>query len=341
MSKSIKFLCENCGEVKDTHIETRLETYPVKGENTTISASVRVCNICGKDIYDEELDSKNLLTAYDIYRQKHGFITPKEIQALLDTYNISQRSLGALLNWGESTINRYINGSVPDEAHNNVLQLLQDPFNMQRIYEENSHRLNRSAGNKLTNRLKELLSIKAPDKVLEILSQASTRKQPDEYSGYIRFQPEILMEMIVYFAAKPGGILKTKLNKLLWYADFNHFRKYTISISGATYIHLPYGPVPDKYELYLCSLCEEGAISRIEEEFGNGFIGEVLISERAPRIDALPATGLEIVEAVYIKFKNTSSKQISVISHDEKGYIETKLREQISYVFADELNVIV
>ena len=52
--------CPKCEtDVKSTVREVA-ETYPVKGEDITIKAWVRFCDVCGEDIWDDELDSKNL-----------------------------------------------------------------------------------------------------------------------------------------------------------------------------------------------------------------------------------------------------------------------------------------
>jgi hypothetical protein len=47
------------------------------------------------------------------------------------------------------------------------------------------------------------------------------------------------------------GVLKTKLMKLLWYADFLIFKKYKRSISGAPYWHKEFGPVPVEHDTVL------------------------------------------------------------------------------------------
>jgi len=64
--------CPKCETDVETTVREVSETYPVKGEATTIKARVRFCDICGEDIWDEKLDSENLRTAYAEYQKKHG-----------------------------------------------------------------------------------------------------------------------------------------------------------------------------------------------------------------------------------------------------------------------------
>src|SRR4051794_38976260 len=117
MKNTGTFICETCGPVNRTRVEKKTETYPVKGEGMTILANVRVCIRCVKGVNDRALDSKNIQDAYGLYRRNHHIITPDEIRSMRESYGLSQRSLGALLGWGEITIHRYENGNLPDDAH--------------------------------------------------------------------------------------------------------------------------------------------------------------------------------------------------------------------------------
>ena len=63
--------CPNCERDVESEIRVVTETYPVKGENVTIKAHVRFCKSCGEDIWDDELDSKNLLNAFAVYNKHH------------------------------------------------------------------------------------------------------------------------------------------------------------------------------------------------------------------------------------------------------------------------------
>lgn len=334
-----RFVCEKCGEIFNTRVETRNETLPVRGDKIDIVANVRVCEKCGTDIFDKVLDNENLLRAYDIYRHKHHIISPEEIRALRNTYDISQLNLALLLGWGEISITRYENGSLPDDAHNSMLKLIQDPFNMLRILEENGNNLPLPTREKLQKRLETILSEHRLEKAVEILSFPNRHRKPDIFTGYIEFKPEILMEMILFFASKPEGVLKTKVNKYLWYSDFIHFSYTTISISGAVYVHLPYGPVPDQYEMYLHALNVEGSLQRQEYAFNEEITGEKLIALRPPVMKLFSPTAQQTLEKVYQQLKKYSSKQISDLSHEEIGYIKTKQGEPISYEYADELKV--
>lgn len=340
-----QYFCPSCDAFKETFVARREETYPVKGENTTIEATVRFCLTCQSDIYDAELDSENLRLAYEAFCQKHNLITHDEVRSIRESYGLSQRGLGALLGWGEITIHRYETGNVPDAGHSLTLQSLRDPFYMASVFERFGSRLSPSARRKVDQRIDELIRTEAPLKVSSLLARANLSQKPNRFNGYITFNPEVFGEMILFFAVKGEGVLKTKLNKLLWYADFLHFKNHSVSISGATYVHLPYGPVPDHYEIWLSALCEAGRASRMEKEFGSFgddqiFVGELIVANETPQFDHLTDSAKVVLNTVHERFARKGSTNISKISHEEDGWKETGDQEPISYEYAETLKAV-
>ena len=110
--------CPNCNSEVLTEVKTVSETYPVKGEEITVTAKVRCCKNCGQSIWDEELDGQNLLDAFAIYRQRHGLLQPEEIRRIREKYGLSQVAFAKVLGLGNKTVARYENGSIADMAQN-------------------------------------------------------------------------------------------------------------------------------------------------------------------------------------------------------------------------------
>jgi len=54
---------------------------------------------------------------------------------------------------------------------------------------------------------------------------------------------EKLIQAIIYFAQHTNKLGKTKLLKLLYHLDFQHFQKYGVSVTGLKYHAWPMGPV--------------------------------------------------------------------------------------------------
>jgi len=136
-----KTYCPVCNAYRKTRLISKEEIFNVKGEDIKIMSKVLVCSRCNGEVFDEEIEEKNLELAYDKYRKKNNLFFPKEIKEVREKYGLSQRALGRLLGWGGITINRYEQGCIQDNAHNDLLELIREPQNMLKIYEKNKHLL--------------------------------------------------------------------------------------------------------------------------------------------------------------------------------------------------------
>src|SRR5687768_11986209 len=77
-------------------------------------------------------------------------------------------------------------------------------------------------------------------------------------------------EMVLYVAARlrddrSGGA--TKLNKVLYFADFAHVRRHGRPISGADYQKLPQGPAPRRLKPVRQRLVDAGDATVETEDF--------------------------------------------------------------------------
>lgn len=86
-----------------------------------------------------------------------------------------------------------------------------------------------------------------------------------------------LGQLVAWLAKTCPDMFKTKLAKLLWLVDFGHFRRQRISITGLAYARLPFGPVPDHFQILLGSLEEMGVVQLVERIAGP-YSGEVIVS---------------------------------------------------------------
>lgn len=329
-----KYTCEICGPIHATHTEVRNETYPVKGENIAVNSLFRICDTCDAIVYDRELDSAALLMAFDIYRAKHGLITPDEIVHMRTCYGLSQRNLATLIGVGEASINRYENGSLPDSAHSQLLQFAQNSLNMLELLNKNGHKLTGTISGKVRERVIGIIESEKSERLAKLISSDHV----DEFTGFKEFAVEILKEMMVFFAKECNGIFKTKLMKLVWYSDFLHYRSHSVSITGATYIHLPYGPVPDNFAIFLSDLEKIGAI-KPEEEYRGDRVFELLRASRDPNRDVFSADAIAIMNGVMEYFRDVGSNKISDISHEEVAYTDTSPGQKISYKYAELIQI--
>ena len=330
--------CEECGKEVETRVVTKQESYSVCGENIEVDAEVLICAECGEEFFCEELDGKTLNNAYDKYRRKHKLLFPKEIKDIREQYGLSQRGFAKLLNWGDKTIYRYENGSIQDKAHNSLLLFLREPENMKTYITENEIILDDKQKKRLGETVEQLIENKEYHQERRLLNMLFMTP-PSEENGYRVFDFEKFSAMVLFFANKSERLLKTKLLKLLNYSDMVFFKENGISISGAKYVHLPYGPVPQNFDL-LFGTMSATHVAHIEVEYEGGYENHEVIPECEVPKNVLSEKELEVLERVYNKFKNYGSVEISNYSHNEKGYTMTNQGEVIPYSYAKyiELN---
>ncbi len=329
--------CDECGKEVETKVVTQKECYDVCGEQIEVDAQVLVCADCGEELFCEELDSATLVSAYNEYRRRHKLLLPEEIKKIREQYGLSQRSFAKLLNWGDKTICRYENGSVQDKAHNSLLLFLRNPENMRTYLMENEIAIDEKQKIRLLDTV-EKLENNAEYRAERVFFKKIFSKVPCEENGFKGFDYEKLCAMVLFFAHKSPELLKTKLMKLLNYSDMIYYKENGVSMSGLRYAHLPYGPVPENFDILFGRMSIDN-IAHIEVIYENGYEKHQVIPEKAIPDNILSAEELEVLDRIYDKFKDFGSVEISNYSHKEKGYSATKQGEIISYSYAKDIQL--
>ena len=329
--------CEECGREVETKVITKRELYDVCGESIEVDAQILVCEECGEEFYCEELDNATLIRAYNEYRRRHKLLLPEEIKKIREQYGLSQRSFAKLLNWGDKTICRYENGSIQDKAHNSLLLFLREPENMRTYLTENEIVLDERQKAKLldtVDKLEQDKEYRAGRRFFEIFFS----RIPSEENGFKGFDYEKLCAMVLFFAHKSTGLLKTKLMKLLNYSDMVFYKENGISISGLKYAHLPYGPVPDNFDIILGKMAADH-LAHIEVIYDGAYEKHQVVPECDVPEGVLSDSEVEMLNRIYEKFKSFGSVEISDYSHKEKGYNATKTGQIISYAYAMDIEL--
>lgn len=329
--------CEVCGREVETKIITRKEIFNVCGEDIEVDAQVMVCAECGEELFNEELDSATLINAYNEYRRRHKLLLPEEIRKIREQYGLSQRSFAKLLNWGDKTIRRYENGAVQDRAHNSLLLFLREPENMRTYLTENEVALEEKQVVKLldtVDKLEQDTDFRVGRRYFDLFFS----RIPCEENGFKGFDYEKLCAMVLFFAHKSAGLLKTKLMKLLNYSDMIFYKENGLSISGLKYAHLPYGPVPDNFDMILGKMAADH-IAHIEVFYDGTYENHQVVPECDVPEGVLSDEEIEVLTRIYEKFKNFGSAEISNYSHRETGYNATKTGQIISYAYAMDINL--
>lgn len=160
------------------------------------------------------------------------------------------------------------------------------------------------------------------------------RNEGEEMEKQINNNLLQLSKLIIFFANKSKiNLYKTKLNKLLFYAQFLYYKTYGERLLGDEFIKDYYGPVLEDIDRSLMFLSDSRIIDLSENKYG-------LIIEACFELneEAYSSAEEEILNKVNKKFEKYTAADISEYSHQESLWINTELKEKIEITRAKELN---
>ena len=144
-----------------------------------------------------------------------------------------------------------------------------------------------------------------------------------------------LGEAILYVAERladdPAGRGAVKLNKILWWADFESFRERGCSVTGAVYQKLAEGPAPVRLLPTRDKLVKSGAIEIVDRHIGSRSPEKVLHVLREPK-PVFSNGDVRYLERALKRFHGMTGKECSDFSHRASaGWQTVKDHEVIPY----------
>lgn len=331
--------CPNCGTTRDLRIAERRETYRVRNEPIEVDARVAVCAVCGKDVFDPQLDETTLRAAYAVYRARRGLLQPEEIRALRERYGLSQRALSRLLGWGLITIQRYERGALQDPAHDGILRRLGEPGFVLQALERNRNRLSDREYQRIRAAVLRQAVQHQDDDLIRALEKRLELRHGEADRGFRPFEFERFANTVLWFAERVPDLFKTKLAKVLWLADFAHFHRHRISITGLAYARGPHGPIPDGFKLLLSALEEVGLVDLRATEIAS-YLGEIVVPRGEADREEFDPAELETLEVVARRYGPSTSKDLSDLSHLEPTWAGRRDGDLIPYPEADSVSIV-
>jgi hypothetical protein len=128
-----------------------------------------------------------------------------------------------------------------------------------------------------------------------------------------------LTELVLYVAGRLRGDRSggaTKLNKVLYFADFAHTRQHGRPITGAEYRKLPQGPAPRRLKPVRDGLIETKQADLVEDTF-LGYRLDRLVPLRDADTSLFTEKELATIDKVLDDLSNLTSTQVSELSHAE------------------------
>ncbi len=334
--KATTTFCPACEKADQLVRVNRSEAVDVRGERYVVEGTFARCNSCGEEFVGSD-GFDFVAEAYRMYRQKHGMMQPEEVKAARQQYGLTQAELAAILGFGLVTLSRYETGMLQSESHDRILHVMKDPRSFLGLLRNMAP--SPALSLERIDALKEKArTIASEREVLEgdLASVLSYAANP--FSGNSSFRFDKFVNAILYYCLKSDW--KTKINKFLFYVDFNTYKNTGRSMTGARYARLPHGPCPDKFERLFGLISDMGRID-IEEVIFQRYSGERIRALVNPNLGVFSEEEIAVLQAVSRRLRRMSAKTASDMSHKEKGYRETGHGKFIPYRYAKDLLVAV
>lgn len=286
-----------------------------------------VCVDTGEEFTTTELDEVNLIQVYNQYRVKYGIPFPDEMKSIRHRYGVSALAMARILGMGENQYRLYENGEMPTVSIGRMISSIRNKETFANILEEAKGSLEENEYQRILNKLR----LMRPEETEWNLGDS--KRSID--NGYARVTFGRVKNTILYFLEKCGDVGYTKMNKLLFYADFTNYRLYGTGITGLQYMAIQYGPVPVNWTRIYNSF-DDIEVKVYETSEGERYEMHPLV---APDLQSFSAEELGVLEDIAERFGKLSAKKLTEISHKESGWINNQeTHHLIPYSYAFALN---
>ncbi len=140
-------------------------------------------------------------------------------------------------------------------------------------------------------------------------------------------------ELLLYVAKLSEGdprCGRTKLNKILFYADFGAYRKLGRSISGQTYLKREFGPVAGGLPATIDAMVADGeCVWASRDHYGRSL--HKLLPLREPDLAVFDAAEVDLVRQVVEELWELNATEVSDLSHRFIGWQAAEIGEEIPY----------
>lgn len=295
------------------------------------------CIETGEEFENEEIGNLNMRQVYNAYRTRHKLPFTEEIRNTRSQYDLPATMMSEILGFGVNQYRLYETGDMPSETNARLIQLAGNPNEFLQLVELSEA----IKGRQKEKLLKRISLIKDTQTPLDIAMEKKFGVSfPSEYNGYRKTMPEKAYHMVRFFADTLSP-LKTAINKLLFYADFYHFRQFGSGISGLQYRAIQWGPVPNQFD-FLFKMAEENNIITLRYEVWDGD-KEMVVIDPSPlssfRTELFTLEEIASMQTVLEKLKNTRTRQLVDLSHKESAWTDNiEGKRLINYQYAFDLS---
>jgi hypothetical protein len=158
--------------------------------------------------------------------------------------------------------------------------------------------------------------------------------EPGDTGGIVlQFKPDKFKELVLYIAGKcmeDATFGATKLNKILYFADFFAYADWGTPITGATYMKARRGPAPRELPSIRDELMSNGSICMREVPY-YGYPQERVVPTREANLALFTAKDIALVDDIIQKLWGINAADISEYTHRLAGWRIAEDQDNIPY----------
>ncbi|TKK65431.1 DUF4065 domain-containing protein [Ilyomonas limi] len=310
--------CPYCDGNAEIRKENKELSY--RKETFKVVAHYYKCNKCLEEFTTTETDTITILQAHNQYREKHNIPFIEDICAIRNKYELPANKMSEVLGLGVNGYSNYEKGEIPTPAIGNLIDTIADPNVFLALLHKAKDSFTPNAYEKAKERVEYL--VQKEKEFSPFYCTINQYYDANNYTGYKKPNLEKLANVLTAFISKckPEFNDKLKLNKLLFYVDFYHYKAVGFSLTGLSYRAIQYGPVPTYYDNIYTFYENEGVICSKWIKGDNGSGRELFQTNGEFDIKYHTQAELETIDLIISKFKNTSSWDLVDISHEEIGW---------------------
>ena len=323
---------------KEMKLVYEKRTSNFRGEEYEFEHTAWLCEDTGEQFTTDESDTASFLQVTNQYRAKYGIPYTDEIISVRKRYGISAAKMSLILGIGVNQYRLYEQGEVPSVSNGRMIRSVMNPKVMLEMVESSRNEMSLTDYEKIVNKVKSVIADSEAYKLGQYESKWLFAVPRGAGNGYAQQSIDKLKNILLYFIEKSGGVFFTKMNKLLFYADFVAYRQTGKGITGLAYKAIQHGPVPVRWDR-IYSFYDE--INQEIVQFSDGWAGTKLVSKLSPDMTEFDEDELKVLEFVCERFKSETPTQISETSHQEEVWKRNIDSDQlINYEMAFTLKAI-
>lgn len=327
---------------KEMSLKNRTETLAFRKESFSFVYHYYYCEDTEKEYVTPELADLNLNQVYNKYRSQHHIPFPEEIKAIREKYELPANKMAEVLGFGINIYRNYENGEIPSESNAKLITLASDPNEFRRLLII-TNSLNEKDKEKFLKKVDQLIIEESRFIHLDMDEYVMGPIEANEFTGYKLPNLEKALQVVIYFAQHLEPWL-TSLNKLMFYADFGHYKHNGESITGLSYRAINYGVVPKNYGKLFAEAVDRELVEVKYKEFISAntetYFGQQYLPADNIKFDEslFSEAELDTLKKVSNFFAGQNVNNIVNTNHKEKAWLENFAKRQlVSYQYSFDL----